>query len=127
MKNLINEYTQKYGIAEKAILSDLGGDIEKIIEAYESIPEYPFEPTMDVFSDADNIHNMVEREIQTRYFRQISREAAVAICNTLLIGDGTIKIYANLSLEYSCSDFMWVWNEANGDKDKIIAPVVFDN
>ena len=128
MKNLINEYTTKYGIAEKAVLADLGGNFDKIIEEYNNIPAYPFSSCCaDIFSDADNIHNMVEREIQARYFRHIDRDVAVAICNALMIGDGTIRIYASLSLEYNCYAFMDAWNEENGDKAKIVSPVVFDN
>ena len=127
MKNLVNEYTQKYGIAEKSILADLGGDIEKIIKSYEDTPAFPFASTVDTFTDSENIHYMVEREIQDRWLKKIDREAAVAICNALMICGGIIKISNNLGMEYNCWEFADAWNGANQEKRKIIAPVVFDN
>ena len=127
MKNLLSEYTQKYGIAEKSILADLGGDIEKIIKSYEDAPALPFASTVDIFSDAENIHYMVEREIRDRWLKKIEREAAVAICNALLICSGTIRISTSLDIEFGCHEFMCAWNDANQEKDKIVAPVVFDN
>ena len=127
MKNLLNEYTQKYGICEKTILADLGGDIEKIIKSYEDAPALPFVSTVDIFSDAENIHYMVEREIQDRWLKKIDREAAVAICNALLICSGTIRISTSLDIECGCYEFTYAWNDANQKKDKVVAPVVFEN
>ena len=118
---MLSEYTQKYGIAEKSILADLGGDIEKIIKSYEDAPALPFASTVDIFSDAENIHYMVEREIRDRWLKKIEREAAVAICS------GTIRISTSLDIEFGCHEFMCAWNDANQGKDKIVAPVVFDN
>lgn len=38
MNDLLESYQDKYGIAEKYILEDFGGDIENIITAYQNTP-----------------------------------------------------------------------------------------
>ena len=129
MENLIESYQSKYGIAEKNVLSELGGNVEEIIKKYESVPAFPFSTMFDDdFSDADNIHNMVLADIQRRYFQDISRDKAVVICNVLSSGngDGTIKISSKLELEYNAYTFMAAWNENHQESEKIYAPASID-
>lgn len=129
MENLLASYEKKYGIVEKYVLADLGGNINDIIAEYASVPAYPFSSMVDdVFTDADNIHNMVARDIQIRYFNQITREQAVTICNLLNSGDGygTIKISSRLDLEYNAYTFMAAWNEIHQESEKICAPATFE-
>jgi hypothetical protein len=130
MYTILKQYQEKYGIAEKYILSEYGGSVEEIIKEYKSNPPWPFETMLLAdFSDADNIHNMVLRDIQRRYFQKIPRDRAVSVCNVLFSGngDGTIKISSRLDLEYDAHTFMQAWNENNQDQEKIYAPVPFDN
>lgn len=129
MENLIESYQNKYGIAEKYVLSELGGSVEEIIKQYESVPAFPFSSILsDVFSDADNIHNMVLADIQRRYFRQIPRDRAVSVCNVLFSGngDGTIKISSKVDLEYNAYTFMAAWNDNHHETEKIYAPAPID-
>lgn len=130
MNNLYEAYTEKYGIYENAFLTELGGSIDDIIAKYTATQDLPFGSWLDDgFSDADNIHNIVTCEIVERYFRSISREKAVSVCNVLAIGfgDGTIKIAAQLNIEYNAYTFMCAWNKHNPECDKIVAPVSFEN
>lgn len=129
MNDLLESYQDKYGIAEKYILEDFGGDIEGIITAYQNTPPWPFASMLQCdFSDADNIHNLVLRDIQSRYFRQIPRDQAVTICNVLFKGcnDGTIKISSRLELEYTADAFMRAWNDYHSGEEKIYPPTTFE-
>ena len=129
MEKIYESYQSKYGIAEKYVLSELGGNVAEIIREYESVPDFPFSSMFDVeFSDADNIHNMVLADIQRRYFQAISRDKAVVICNVLSSGngDGTIKISRNVDLEYNAYTFMAAWNENHRESEKIYAPESID-
>ena len=129
MDNLLKAYQDKYGIAEKYILADFGGNIMDIITEYQNTPPWPFASMLQCdFSDADNIHNLVLRDIQSRYFQQITRDQAVTICNVLFKGcnDGTIKISNRLELEYNAVSFMATWNENHSGEDKISPPTTFE-
>ena len=129
METILEQYQEKYGIAEKYILSEYGGSVEEIIKEYKSTPPWPFETMLLAdFSDADNIHNMVLLDIQRRYFLKITRDQAVTICNVLYSGngDGTIKISSRLDLEYDAHTFMQAWNDSHDESEKIYAPASID-
>lgn len=121
-------YEKKYGIAEKMLLRELGGDLDTVISQYRDAQSPVFGGLFADFDcggdDADHIHNMVTREIESRYFSLVTRDAAVAVCNTLSIGlgFGTIRISDSTGLEYNAIGFMQAWNANHPDEEKIYAP-----
>lgn len=135
-KNLREEYESKYGLAAKMVLRQLGGDPDAIIEKYADKIDSKTEGDALFFSsvmtffkdtcDADNIHNEILKEIERLYFSSLSRDAAVAICNALIIG-GEISITTAVDgLSYNGCRFMAAWNAENPDKQKILPPVGID-
>lgn len=123
-------YESKYGIAEKMLLEELGGDLDSVISQYRDAQSPVFDGLFSDYDDccggddADHIHNMVTREIEARYFSIVTRDAAVAVCNTLslVLGFGTIRISTGADLEYNAIGFMQAWNDNHPDDEKIYAP-----
>ena len=125
MTDLTTKYEATYGSAAKTYLRVLGGDPDAIIREVEQIESQP-EPeiltnTWGLLPDPtpeENVHNLILRDIQTRYFASLSRDAALAIGNAL--GDlGEFKPCASVDLAYSSATFARAWNAANPEAQPI--------
>lgn len=128
-----NDYEAKYGLTAKMVLRDLGGDPDKVIDDYietsSSCPDILINgwfANLVQRSQEDDVHDAIQAEIVRLYFKSISRDAAVAICNAL--GDyGTISIHSSLpDLSYNGYTFMAAWNAENHDQKEIIPPDAMD-
>lgn len=126
-KTAKTKYLEKYSPCERYALSALGGDLDAVIVKYMEISSIPrpaemFPTFFSLVDEADEIHNLVIEEIESRYFTSVPRETAAAICN--LLGDfGKISIHdAVPELSYNGFRFMTAWNRANPEQDEIQAP-----
>lgn len=123
MTDLTTKYEAAYGTASKTYLRVLGGDPDAIIRDLEQAEEQPavaascFGLLADTAPEED-VHNAILRDIQTRYFASLSRDAALAIGNAL--GDlGEFKPCASVDLAYSSATFVRAWNAANPEAQPI--------
>lgn len=126
-KTVKTKYLEKYSPCERYALSALGGDLDTVIAKYietgsDLAGENIFASFLANVDDAEEIHNLVIEETESRYFASVSRETAVAICN--MLGDfGKISIHdAVPELSYNGFRFMTAWNRANPEQDEIQAP-----
>lgn len=123
MSNLTTKYEAAYGTAAKTYLRVLGGDPDAIIRDLEQAEEQPavgasFFGFLPDTTPEEDVHNAILREIQTRYFAGLTRDAALAIGNAL--GDlGEFKPCASVDLAYSSATFVRAWNAANPEAQPI--------
>lgn len=126
MNDLITAYENRFGLAEKVFLRTLGGNPDALLR---EIEEAHTQDQPDVGSSffgllpnaapEEDLHNAILRDIQTHYFAPISREAALAVANTL--GElGEISICKTIpELTYNAVAFVDAWNAAHPDKEPI--------
>lgn len=70
-------------------------------------------------SDADNVHFAIINEIKRIYFSELSRDAALTICNSLP-DQAQITLFSGLQdLTLSVTDFVYDWNKANPGNEAI--------
>lgn len=129
MKSTVKaQYEEAYGLAEKVILRSIGGDPNAVIEDYCKTKVEADDllgtlmPNTGAFapkSDADNVHFAIIKEIKKIYFSNLSREAALVICNSLP-DQAKITLFAGLKdLSLSVTDFANEWNKTNPDSEAI--------
>lgn len=123
MSALMDSYEKKYGSAEKVFLRSLNGDPDTIAKELAELPDdltsLGFDLPFAANSPEDDLHFAILREIQQRYFSDISRERALAVCE-VLSDLGELRPCPSIpDLCYNSFSFMRAWNDANSDQPPI--------
>ena len=68
---------------------------------------------------AGDCFNELTKLFLAEYFGKVSRDAAVAVCNTLMIAGGRIELIRESGFWMDEDQFVYEWNKRHPDEEKI--------